>query len=187
MFPRSIPVFLSFVIFASVPASAAPAPDSLKGRTITIAWTENRQEKFDSLDSPMVSVTVSFRLQVYVSETGRAFTRMSRTTSSGQGRRARNHSADQSPVDKNSLGSAGEATFSGQQLTVTRKWGSGARQVSAAFESSFSSCRARIVVGKEGGSGYLKGKSMSGRTEYLFSSSVSGETCSIAAGNAFGN
>jgi hypothetical protein len=58
--------------------------------------------------------------------------------------------------------------------------------IGAVFESNFSACRANIVVGKEGGTGYLKGTSMDGQVEYIFSSSVSGDSCSIAAGNAFG-
>src|SRR5258708_3256261 len=108
---------------------------------------------------------------------------MTRTGGPPGGRRG---PADQGPTDQNSLGSAGTVSFSGQKMSVTRTFSSGARQVSAVFDSGFAGCQAQISVGKQGGSGYLAGTSMSGRKEYIFSSSVSGESCSIASGNAIG-
>jgi hypothetical protein len=89
------------------------------------------------------------------------------------------------PTDQNSLGSAGVVSFSGQRMTVTRKFSSGARQVSAVFDGGFTACRAQIVVGKQGNTGFLVATSMRGRKEYIYSSSVSGESCSVAVGNGF--
>jgi hypothetical protein len=158
------------------------APDALKGKTIAISWAESRQEKFNSPDSEMKNISVSFFLKTYVSETGRAFTRMNRLFGSGSRGSSK---SDQAPTDRNSLGSAGSVSFSGQRMMITRSFSSGARQVSAVFDSGFAGCQAQIVVGKQGGAGYLAGTSMDGRKEYIFSSSVSSESCSIPAGNGF--
>ena len=179
----------TFIIFTGATSGSA-APDILKGKTIAVSWTEVRNEKVDSLDSAMTTVTVNFSLKTYISEKGRPFTRMTRSggPGSGIGRKSaggRNHVSDQGPVDQNSLGSAGAVGFSGRTMTVTRTFSSGARQVSAIFDSGFSNCRARIVVGKQGGAGYLAGTSMMGRKEFIYSSAVSGESCSISAGNEF--
>jgi hypothetical protein len=163
------------------------ASEALKGKTITISWTEVRNEKVDSLDSEMLSVSVRFLLTVYISEKGRPFTRMTRNGGPGSGRNPRTYNSDQGPVDQNSLGTAGNVRFSGQRMIVTRSFSSGARQVSAIFDGAFASCSAHIVVGKQVGSGgHLAGRTMSGRSEYIFSSTVSGESCSIVAGNQFG-
>jgi hypothetical protein len=138
----------------------------------------------------MTSITVNFSLKVYISEKGRAFTRMTRSGGPGavMGRNTRrqNFNSDQGPTDENSLGSAGAVGFSGQRMTATRTFSSGARQVTAVFDNGFSGCRAQIVVGKQGGNGYLAGTSMMGRKEFIYSSSVSGESCSVSAGNEFG-
>ena len=167
--------------------SAIAAPEALKGKTVAVSWTEVRNEKVDSLDSEMLSVSVRFQLKVYVSEKGRAFTRMTRNGGPGSGRNPRTYNSDQGPSDQNALGTAGNVSFSGQRMMVTRTFSSGARQVSAMFDGGFASCSARIVVGKQTGSGgYLAGRTMSGRNEYIFSSVVSGENCSITAGNEFG-
>ena len=96
-------------------------------------------EKFGSIESPMVNVRVSFTLRVYVSETSRAFTRMTRANARQRGP----YTSDQGPTDKNARGSAGEASFWGQRLTITRMFSSGGRQVGAVFESNFSACRAK--------------------------------------------
>jgi len=70
-----ISLLVIVMILASL-TDASAAPDALKGKTITIVWTEVRQEKLDSLDSNTTSVTVNFTQKTYVSEIGRAFTRM---------------------------------------------------------------------------------------------------------------
>ena len=175
---------IASAILATLPQARA-APGALNGKTITISWTEVRNEKVDSLDSEMMSVSVRFSLKVYVSEKGRAFTRMSRNGGPGSGSRPRTYNSDQGPADDNGLGSAGVVGFSGQRMSVTRSFSSGARQVSAVFDGGFASCRAQIVVGKQKGNGFLAGTTMNGRKEYIFSSTVSGESCSIAAGNEF--
>jgi hypothetical protein len=159
---------------------ASAAPDALKGKTITISWTESRQEKLGSLDSEMRRTTVNFSLKTYVSETGRAFTRMNRIFGNGPNGSSK---ADQGPADRNSLGSAGAVSFSGQRMVITRSFASGARQVSAVFDSGFAGCQAQIIAGKQGSAGYMLMTSMHGEKEYMFSSSVSGESCSVAAGN----
>jgi hypothetical protein len=177
------------LVASAILATLSPARaglDALKGKTITISWTEVRDEKVDSLDSGMMSVSVRFSLKVYVSEKGRTFTRMSRNGGPGSGSGPRTYNSDQSPTDQNALGSAGVVGFSGQRMTVTRSFSSGARQVSAVFDGGFAGCRARIVVGKQKGNGFLAGTTMNGRKEYIFSSTVSGEGCSIATGNEFG-
>ena len=182
----TIPFVVISTMLATI-AQANAAPEALKGKTITISWTEIRSEKVDSLDSEMLSVSVRFLLKVYVSEKGRSFTRMIRNGGPGSGRNPRTYNSDQGPVDQNSLGTAGNVSFSGQKMMVTRTFNSGARQVSAVFDSGFASCSARIIVGKQAGSGgYLAGRTMNGRNEYIFSSAVSGESCSIATGNEFG-
>jgi len=180
-----ISLLVIVMILASL-TDASAAPDALKGKTITIVWTEVRQEKLDSLDSNTTSVTVNFTQKTYVSEIGRAFTRMTRVGGpGGPGGNSRANAADQGPTDQNSLGSAGVVSFSGQRMTVTRKFSSGARQVSAVFDGGFTACRAQIVVGKQGNTGFLVATSMRDRKEYIYSSSVSGESCSVAVGNGF--
>jgi hypothetical protein len=174
-----ISLLVVIITFVSL-THASAAPDALKGKTITISWTESRQEKLGSLDSEMRRTTVNFSLKTYVSETGRAFTRMNRVFGSGPNGSSK---ADQGPADRNSLGSAGAVSFSGQRMVITRSFASGARQVSALFDGGFAGCQAQIIAGKQGSAGYMLMTSMHGEKEYMFSSSVSGESCSVAAGN----
>jgi hypothetical protein len=192
MRPKIQMPFLFVAMMLASLTEAGAAPDALKGKTITVSWTEVRQEKVDSLDSNMTSITVNFSLKAYVSEQGRAFTRMSRNGGPGSSRgdqrhfgRQTTHDSDQGPTDANAMGTAGAVNFAGQRMTVTRAFSNGARQVSPIFDRGFASCRAQIVVGKAGGNGFVAVTSMSQRREYIFSSSVSGESCSIAAGNDF--
>lgn len=163
----------------AIPASAvaAPGPD-LVGKSVTVSWTESRQQRTDN--SEVHAVTRNFQLQVYVSGAGRPFARISNS-----GRRG-NQSAEQVGEGGQSLGGGARSLKAdGNTITLQAIYGNYARNLRV--DVTASGCNAQMSVGKESGSAPKAFKNRAGMKIEIHSLSVSGVSCSLQQGNVFGN
>ena len=160
--------------------SAAPA--QLYGKSVIVSWTENRIQTTDLSSIPQ-SRTVSAQLSVYVSDKGRAFSRMAMSVNSPRGTRSGNRDAVQGE------GAARSISFGGNSMTMIGHRGdTGALRVAVTFDSGFSGCSAHVIAGKATGATAMKITSMAtGHVHDVFSIQTSNESCSVQSGNVFGN
>lgn len=162
-------------------AALADAPKALYNKTIRLSWSEYRVQRADAGDTTR-STTASV-LQVYVSDGGRLFTRLSR-----QNNRGRSNNADTDPDGGNQKSGQGagniSTSFDGQALLIENQMRSGARRIQATFNAGFTGCNLRVIFGKDNGQD-LYHKGMDGRMYRIISTDVSSTSCSIRAGNAF--
>jgi hypothetical protein len=160
----------------------AQAPKELQNKTITLRWSEYRVQRADAGDTTRSRTSSS--MTVYVSDAGRPFVRLAR-----QGERGRGNNTDRAPTgDEQKQGTGAgnlNPSFEGNTLNVVTTMRSGARIVQATFGAGFSNCSLRVIFGKEGGAD-LYHRGMDGRMYKIISTDVSGTSCSIRAGNAFG-
>jgi hypothetical protein len=164
-------------------SSAFAAPSQLYGKSVVVSWTENRMQTTDRSATP-VSKTASGQFSVYVSDKGRAFSRVSMTVERGR----RGTASGQRDAVQGE-GSARSVNFSGNSMTMAAPRGdAGAMMIRVTFDSGFSGCSAHVVTGKSGGASHTRIQSMvTGGTYDFYSVQTSGESCSIQSGNVFGN
>ena len=62
-------------------------------------------------------------------------------------------------------------------------YGTGARQITVTFDSSFSSCTANVIEGHSGG--VIRRQGPNGTMYEITSATTSSPSCSIQSGNAF--
>jgi len=123
------------------------------------------------------------QLQVYVSDKGRAFTRVSMAVSNRNRTRSGNRDAVQGE------GTARSVSFGSNSMTMTAPRGNaGALMIAVKFDSSYQSCSAHVITGKTDGAQSTRVHSMvTGGMVDVYSVQTSGESCSIQSGNVFGN
>ncbi|HMA72554.1 MAG TPA: hypothetical protein VKP67_13860 [Xanthobacteraceae bacterium] len=175
----------------------APFPAPLLGKSVIVSWITNRQQKFEGTDE------VAFRsrgstLSIYISTAGRAFsTEMVVRPAGGGGRgggRGRGGGAGpttestQAPDEsRNSTGGTRVVHFDGGALLVDNPLIAGARRVSITFDAGYGSCNARVIFGREGGTGPIRQRSiLSGRRFEVISVQTSAPSCAVRPGNVFG-
>jgi hypothetical protein len=172
----------AFLVLTATASGASAAPAQLYGKSVIVSWTENRMQTTDVSPVPQ-SRSASGQLSVYVSDKGRAFSRVSMSVHSPRGTRSGNRDSVQGEASARSVG------FSGNSMTVMAPRGdAGALRIAVTFDAGFSGCSARVISGKTGGAGFTHVHSMvTGRTYDFYSVQTSGESCSIQSGNVFGN
>ena len=159
-------------------ATAQTAPSELRGKSIIASWSETRlqrvgdEKEFSQRSFPM-------KLSAYVSSEGRVFAK--RVVTAGRG----NRSGSVSSVGENRSGSQ-TARFSERTLSIFSRFSSGARMVRIDFDQSFSSCQANIALGRENGTGTIKGKSLINGARLEIKLSTIGGAFSAESGNVFG-
>jgi hypothetical protein len=163
-------------------SGALAAPTQLYGKSVVVSWTENRMQTTDR-DAGVTAVSGTGQLSVYISDKGRAFSRVSMLVSRRGGMRSGQRDTVQGD------GSARTVSFSGNSMSTTMPRGNaGAMMIAVTFNSSFQGCSARVVTGKTGGAQSTRVTSMiTGRQYDFYSVQTSGESCSIQSGNVFGN
>lgn len=163
-------------------SSALAAPAQLYGKSVVVGWTENRMQTTDVSPVPQAR-TATGQLSVYVSDKGRAFSRVSMSVHTPRGTKSGNRDTVQGEASARSVG------FSGNSMTVTAPRGNaGALRIAVTFDAGFSGCSARVISGTAPGAGSTHITSMvTGRTYDFYSVKTSGESCSIQSGNVFGN
>jgi hypothetical protein len=167
---------------SAVPARGSDgAPSALHGKTVILAWSENRtSRKADNGQISQARVVSDFR--VYVSDAGRLFTRFTRRNASN----GRSNSSSMSPdgdTQSEGQGSSRLTThFEGHQLVSENQMRSGARRIQAEFDNDFRSCTLRVIYGKESGA-LLYHRGMDGRMGYILANEVLSPRCSVTDGN----
>ena len=172
----------ALLVLAVTTSGAFAAPAKLYGKSVIVGWTENRMQTTDVSPVPQPR-SASGQLSVYISDKGRAFSRVSIAVNTPRGTRSGNRDAVQGEA------SARSVSFHGNAMTVTAPRGdAGALMIAVTFDSSYQGCSARVITGKSGGAGFTHIHSMvTGRTYDFYSVKTSGESCSIQGGNVFGN
>jgi hypothetical protein len=171
-------VALAGGLLAAIVASAAHAatPKELYGKTVTVSWTETREQRPVG-EQNWRTVHGSVAMFLYVSEAGRVFNNMSYATRAGSAERA----GEIAGSGKRSI------NFSDRSLLILLPSGSGsATRIVADFDAGFSSCSAQVTRATESAdtivrrySGIIK------QTNEIRSTQVGSASCSIKAGNAF--
>lgn len=175
-------IFFAVALIGSVTASSAFAapPANLRGKSIVVSWTEERQQKIIG-EETMRNVTRSGEFSVYISDQGRPFSRMKYTFSNNRGA-SRTGNRDK-------VGGGGNRTvsFSGNTMNVTMRVGDGgARNLVANLSGD--SCSAQVIAGKEQGASRIRAKSMvTGAELEIVSMKTGAASCSIRNGNVFGD
>ena len=169
--------------FAAVSICAAETPRPLFGKTVVMGWNEFRVQRCD--DGQLKRGHTASSLLVYVSESGRLFTRLNR-----RGGRGGANSNDLDPEGGNKrsgTGSAGNLNtrFEGSVLAIQNSMKSGARRIQATFSGGFTGCSLQVRFGKEGGS-EIRHRTMDGKMCNIVSTDVSGNACSVRNGNLVG-
>lgn len=186
-------------LFAPSLAECAPFPPQLLGKSVTVNWTTNMKNKLES--GQIVYRARSVSLLIYISTAGRAFTREAFTvsgTAAGPGRRgiggrhggsSGTAESDQAPGDaRSSKGGPRTVHFENGALIMDSQFFAGVEHISIGFDSGYGSCNARVILGREGGTGAIQMKSaVTGvRFEVLSAEQASAPSCAIASGNALG-
>jgi len=166
-------------IVQSTSSGAVAAPAQLYGKSIIVAWSEERSQRVNG-EANIRNVVRFGQFSVYVSSAGKAFSRM--TYLMGGGRRGGMRSGNRDAVGGESRRNV---SFSGNTMSVVMPLGGGARNVVVNFDGG--SCRARVIMGKEAGSSAIRSKSIiNGSDVELLSVKTGDASCRIQDGNVFG-
>jgi hypothetical protein len=161
-------------------AQAVGGPERLRNKTVVLSWREYRVQKTDN-DEVSRSYTDSV-MSIYVSSTGRLFTRLERRSQGGRAN-ASSHGPEGDERRSGEGASQLNPVFGGQELNIVTPMRSGARDVKATFNPDFGHCTLRVIYGRDNGE-LLYHRAMNGRMYHIISTDVSGATCSIRNGNA---
>ena len=166
-------------ISGSNPALAAPS--QLYGKSVVVSWTEERAQRVGS-GGELRNVIRNAQFSVYVSSTGKAFSRMSYAFSGRGGLKT-------GKKDAVSGESKRQISFAGNSLVMTSGHGSGgARNIRITFDGGFQGCSAQVVSGREAGVSAVRAKSMvTGEDIEIVSIKTSAASCSVRDGNIFGD
>jgi hypothetical protein len=185
-------IILGLTLCASGMARCETFPGLLLGKSVTVKWALHRQQRFESTGA-VVSRTINASLQIYVSTAGRAFSQESVSFSGTGGLRGGPrpvggaYQENRAPDDPESRRGVNVVHAEGRGLVVDRQMIDGARRVSITFDAGYGSCNARVIFGREGGAGALRGRSrVNGEPFEVLSSEVSTPSCSVRSGNVFG-
>jgi hypothetical protein len=172
-----------FAALVPVRAPAQNAPSQLHGKSIVLGWTETRMQRRAGSGGDYQSRAITQSLSVYVSSQGRLFSRRTATNPKGAGgKREGVGEAGQSAT-----GGLRNSRFQGGNLVVSTELAGGARLVTVSFGGGFSSCTASVTIAREAGRQTMQVKSFAdGGMIEVQSVTASAPSCSIRAGNVFG-
>jgi hypothetical protein len=154
--------------------NAVAAPSQLLNKTVITSATISANATAD--DGTVTRFPRTVQRTIYISSKGRIFVRVSRSV--GQ----RSETRERGPE---TTGSA--FRFQGNKLVGVLKLPSGASQMVIDFDAGFTSCTMSFLFGRESGQA-IRFKGLNGKTYTQQGKfSVSGQSCSIRAGNPFAN
>jgi hypothetical protein len=173
---------LSAILLTLGCVASIAVPAQLTGKSVVIAWTENRTQR--TVESgKILQVSNNFQASIYIGSTGRLFTRVAVNGTRGTG--SHDHVGE---GGTNQSGGASVAQLNGNSLVINSAFSGGARHVEANFDSGFSSCSAKVILGKANAGGTFRMKSLiNGKEIEVLSSTVGAASCSIHTGNVFAN
>ncbi len=172
---------LGIFVFPLHPASAAP-PQGLHGKSILVTWTEARLKRHVG-EPNFYNVSARHDLRIYISATGRVFSRLTNTTGAGSGNTEQVAGGGASPIP------ARVPAFGPEGMTLFMPFKSGGmRRLLATFDASFSSCNARVANAKQQGAATQIAHSPITKKDVEFSSvTPAAASCTVSAGNVFGH
>jgi|SRR5215211_572829 len=181
---RAYFVGLLATVAVMVPLIAvAAAPKQLLGKSVVVTWHESRVQRHVG-EANFRNVHASHSISVYISTSGRVFSRMTFATGAGtaateqvQGQRG------ESPHFR-----ARVPSFSDRSMTLFQPYQhAGMRRLLINFGADFATCSARVGHAKEEGAATSFGWSPITKRMVEFQSvTASAETCSVRTGNVFG-
>jgi hypothetical protein len=179
-----IAAVLSFAFWSlSVSTGFAAPPSQLYGKSVVVAWNENRMQRELGSEREPRPVLNTVEYDVYVSTAGRTFERQRRAGFAGG--RSGGSNQERAPGDRyTSNVKSGQLTFQGNKMIQILTYESGARQVAVDFDPGFSSCTARVIQGKEGGRPRIGTSSITGKRLEILSIQIDSVRCAIQEGNA---
>ncbi len=149
-------------------SSAAAAPTQLFGKTITASYTISFQA--NTPRGRTVTASKNTVRTIFISSAGRMFERVSQENNIGVSRRKENEPG------------ATRLHFVGNKLVGDFAVISGALHVEINFDSSFQSCTLVVIPGREAGKSFKWTTLQGVEFEGIGSGTVSGQSCSVAAG-----
>lgn len=158
------------------------APSQLYGKSVVVSWTEEREQRVNG-ESEVRHVGRNGSFSVYLSSSGKPFSRMSFAFSGKRGLKTGKRDAVGGEG-----GSARVLSFSGNTMSMSRAHEGGARHVLVTFDNGFQSCSAQVLTGKEGGASHIKMRSMvNGNKLEVLSVKTGAASCRVQDGNVFGS
>ena len=159
-------------------AVAASVPQSMLGKSVVVSWTENRLQRKEG-EADFRERSVGQTMRMYFSTQGRVFERRSVERGSRSGSLER--------LGGGAVARSGRTEFRGNSLLVAGAMRQGgARLINIEFSQDFSSCRAKVTVGRETGAELMKGRSLISKRAIEFKPlGTTSESCSIQNGNVF--
>lgn len=183
---KNILMLLGFAGAMVVPGSAAhAAPSQLYGKSVIVTWTEERQQRVNGEDA-IRNVGRNGQFSVYLSSTGKPFSRMGYSFAGKRGLKSGKRDA----VGGEGSGNR-KVAFSGNSMNVSMGMGGGggggARNILVNFDGGFQGCSAQVISGKESGAASIRTRSMvSGGDLEILSIKTGAASCRIQDGNVFG-
>jgi hypothetical protein len=176
-------VAMGFVIAAAlVPCAAAAAPSQLYGKSVTVKWSETRNQRAVGQEPAFHPVSLPFTMTVYISSEGHLFRRIFAVTPSGR------QSGAKDRVGASGSGANGSfaVQFQGNAMVASGSNGGFGLRIQVTFDSGFSGCTAQVIGAKQSGSKSVMLRSIaSGATIEVESVSAGPASCSVAQGNPF--
>jgi hypothetical protein len=171
-------LFCILVLLSPNLAYAAP-PEQLKGKSVVVSWTETRQQR--NVGEPNFrSVNASHSLSIYVSASGRVFSRQVNRTRAGEG------GTEQVAGEGGGAYPTRTPMFSGQTMTVIGEAKGGARRTVITFDAAFASCTATTATAFEAGKSSISLSPITKKQVEIQSVTANGASCSLQTGNVFG-
>jgi hypothetical protein len=174
------------VALLSVAASATAQPSELRGKSVLIHWAEGRSQKFP--DGTTAHRVLHANFVMYVSEAGRVFMQSARHVVNRRGKAVVSAGRSKGPggdeIKTANVRYSAKGQWKGQTYTSVVNYQSGARRLVLTFDPGFGSCKLELTHGKEEGAPGMVHHGMTGRLMMTTKVDVSGQTCSVRAGNA---
>jgi len=161
------------VLTSLLAGTAHAAPADLLNKSVTVSY--NVSIPGTKADGTAVSGTRAVTRTIYISSAGRVFARVDRR----DGRATQQKDAGPGSA-------ANTLHFAGNKLVGVMKFPSGAAQMTISFDPGGQSCSATAFAGREGGRN-LRWKGVDGAMrEGTGPATITVTSCSVSAGNAFG-
>jgi hypothetical protein len=159
-------------------ASYAEAPKELYGKSVSITWTETREQRPEG-EAAWRQVVGTQTLNIYVSEAGRLFNNLTYSTRRGSAERT----GEIAGSGKRSI------DFNGHSLLILMPFGTGgATRIVAELDAGFSGCSAQVTRAKESEGTIIRNYSgIIQRYVEIKSIQLGSVSCSIRDGNVFAN
>ena len=165
---------------AHAESAAAPAP--LHGKSFVVSWSENRVQRNEG-EPAFRPVRANQTLQLYVSTSGRVFSRLTFATGRGTGTASR----VQGDITKNPMFRQWDPAFGDKTLALAQNFQKGGKRlVEIEHDGALTSCKAKVTYVPEEGAMTSFGWSPIIKKMVEFQSiEMSGDSCAIRSGIVF--